>query len=158
LRSLFHGNRWVIDFANAGGPVAIVRTPPDRIRNLHSLLQGQLGCLAPILDSLQFLKEPPENDPQAAASDASDVAPHCEVVFITHGRELDKGEVVARFVEKKLGLKAKSLHELPSRGRSLITKFQEEAAGIGFAVIVMTPDDKGAAVDEELKPRARQNV
>ena len=46
-----------------------------------------------------------------------------------------------------------------TRGRTIITKFREEAADVGFAVVLMTPDDVGRAKDAaELKPRARQNV
>jgi hypothetical protein len=47
----------------------------------------------------------------------------------------------------------------PNKGRALITKFREEAAGAGFAVVLMTPDDLGKAETAvDLKPRARQNV
>ena len=35
----------------------------------------------------------------------------------------------------------------------------EANADVGFAVVLLTPDDKGAAKDvDELEPRARQNV
>ncbi len=53
------------------------------------------------------------------------------------------------------------LHERPNRGRTVITKFQEEAADVGFAVVLMTPDDAGGPLPSasiELKPRSRQNV
>lgn len=65
---------------------------------------------------------------------------------------------MARFIEK-LGFEAIILHERPNKGRTLITKFQEEAAGVGFAVVLLTPDDLGKAVSAaDLNPRARQNV
>src|SRR5712671_4646156 len=42
------------------------------------------------------------------------------------------------------------------RPRALITKFREEAAGVGFAVVLMTPDDLGKTKEVgDLKPRAR---
>ena len=50
------------------------------------------------------------------------------------------------------------LHERPNKGRALITKFREEAAGAGFAGVLMTPDEVKAEAAAELKPRARQNV
>jgi predicted nucleotide-binding protein len=80
-------------------------------------------------------------------------------VFVVHGRDGQHRETVARFLEQ-LGLEAVILHEQPNKGRALITKFQEVAADIGFAIVLMTPDDIGGIRDgcSEQKPRARQNV
>lgn len=79
-------------------------------------------------------------------------------VFIVHGHDDSTKNEVARFVEK-LGLRAIILHEQANRGRTIIEKF-EDHANVGFAVVVMTPDDVGASKGQEanLKPRARQNV
>lgn len=79
-------------------------------------------------------------------------------VFVVHGHDAAPKAEVARFIEK-LGFDAIVLHERPNRGRALITKFREEAAGVGFAVVLMTPDDLGKPKDAPaLNPRARQNV
>jgi Predicted nucleotide-binding protein containing TIR-like domain len=78
-------------------------------------------------------------------------------VFIVHGHDEAARETVARFLEK-IGFEVVILHEQANKGRALITKFNEEAAGIGFAVVLMTPDDMGGAKGREAKPRARQNV
>jgi predicted nucleotide-binding protein len=91
---------------------------------------------------------------------AAEAAPALDLskVFIVHGHDGAPKAEVARFIEK-LGFEAIILHERPNKGRALITKFREEADGVGFAVVLMTPDDLGkadAAVD--LNPRAIQNV
>jgi Predicted nucleotide-binding protein containing TIR-like domain len=79
-------------------------------------------------------------------------------VFIVHGHDDGALHMVARFIEQ-LQLKAIILHERANKGRTIITKFQGEAAGIGFAIVLMTPDDLGKAKGApDLKPRARQNV
>jgi predicted nucleotide-binding protein len=78
-------------------------------------------------------------------------------IFIVHGRDEAVRESVARFLEK-MGFTAVILHEQPNKGRALITKFDEVAEGIGFAVVLMTPDDVGGAAGGDLRPRARQNV
>ena len=79
-------------------------------------------------------------------------------VFIVHGRNNEIKETVARFLEK-LGLKPVILHEQPNGGKTIIEKF-EEYSDVGFAIILMTPDDKGYLADEPVstKNRARQNV
>jgi predicted nucleotide-binding protein len=78
-------------------------------------------------------------------------------VFVVHGHDGEPKHDVARFIET-LGFEAIILHERPSQGRTIIEKF-EEHADVGFAVILLTPDDLGRAKsDADLKPRARQNV
>jgi hypothetical protein len=79
-------------------------------------------------------------------------------VFIVHGRDEGVKQTVARFVEK-LGLETVILHKRPNLGRTIITKFREESTNVGFAIILMTPDDLGRSADSRaLKTRARQNV
>jgi len=51
------------------------------------------------------------------------------------------------------------LAEQPNRGRTIIEKFVDCALDVGFAVVLLTPDDLGGSVaDEAQKSRARQNV
>jgi predicted nucleotide-binding protein len=74
-------------------------------------------------------------------------------VFVVHGRDNETKEAVAR-VLSKLGLDPIILHEQANSGRTIIQKFQDEAADVGFAVILMSPDDE--MVDGVR--HARQNV
>lgn len=79
-------------------------------------------------------------------------------VFVVHGRDEGAKQAVARFIEK-LELIPVILHEQPSEGHTVIEKF-EKYSNVGFAVVLMTPDDVGALAEEKAKskPRARQNV
>lgn len=78
-------------------------------------------------------------------------------IFIVHGHEDGARETVARFVEK-IGFEAVILHEQANRGRTIIEKV-EAHSDVGFAVILLTPDDEGRKkATEELLPRPRQNV
>jgi len=79
-------------------------------------------------------------------------------VFVVHGHDDGAKQGVARFLEK-LGLEAIILDEKPDQGRTIIEKFETYAADVGFAVVLLTPDDVGRvklASDEQ--ERARQNV
>ncbi len=89
-----------------------------------------------------------------ATTDSSD----SREVFIVHGQDEAAKLAVARFIEK-LGLTPTILHEKPNKGRTIIEKFHDYS-DVGFAVVLMTPDDIGASADDEknLKHRARQNV
>lgn len=79
-------------------------------------------------------------------------------VFIVHGRDNELKETTARFLEK-LGLVPIILHEQVNNGKTIIEKF-EDYADVGFAIILMTPDDMGylSGEKESIKLRARQNV
>ena len=79
-------------------------------------------------------------------------------IFIVHGHDSAVREALARFLER-LGLEAVILHEQAGRGRTIIEKL-EDHSDVDFAVILLTPDDVGAAKSDRdsLKPRARQNV
>ena len=78
-------------------------------------------------------------------------------VFVVHGHADAVTLAVARFLEK-LDLRPIILHEQPDIGRAVIEKF-EAHADVGFAVVLLTPDDVGGfASSGKLNPRARQNV
>ena len=70
-----------------------------------------------------------------------------------------KSEVVALLRNWKLDPIV--LHEQPNEGLTVIEKFERYAGSVGFAVVLLTADDKGGLKgksDKSYKPRARQNV
>jgi len=77
-------------------------------------------------------------------------------VFIVHGHDDGAREMVARFLER-IGLEAIILHEQANQGRTIIEKVVAHG-NVGFAVVLLTPDDEGCAKGGEPEPRARQNV
>ncbi len=80
-------------------------------------------------------------------------------IFVVHGHDEAMKQSVARTLEK-LGLKPIILHEQPDTGKTIIEKV-EKHADVGFAVVLLSPDDMGYKKDdgaEKAKPRARQNV
>lgn len=80
-------------------------------------------------------------------------------IFLVHGHDELALQETARFLEK-LEQDVIILREQPNRGRTLIEKF-EDYADVGFALVLLTPDDRGGPVTtpyDDQKPRARQNV
>ncbi len=77
-------------------------------------------------------------------------------IFIVHGHDNEAKAEVARFIER-LGFQPLILHEQVSKGRTVIEKF-EANSDVGFAVVLLTPDDEGSKKGQPAKPRARQNV
>ncbi|QPI73859.1 nucleotide-binding protein [Sphingobium sp. Cam5-1] len=77
-------------------------------------------------------------------------------IFVVHGHDDGARETVARFIER-IGFEAIILHEQANRGRTVIEKV-EAHGDVGFAVVLLTPDDVGGQSAEALNQRARQNV
>jgi predicted nucleotide-binding protein len=66
---------------------------------------------------------------------------------------------VARFITK-IDLEPIILHEQPNNGKTLFEKFETNSNDVGFAIVLLTPDDTGGLKQPKpsLKDRARQNV
>jgi predicted nucleotide-binding protein len=77
-------------------------------------------------------------------------------IFVVHGHAGEQREAVARFLER-LGFEPIILHEQPNQGKTVIEKF-ESHADVGFATVLLTPDDVGGAAGGPQEARARQNV
>lgn len=79
-------------------------------------------------------------------------------VFVVHGHDGEAKQAVARFISD-LGMSPVILNEQVNRGNTIIEKF-EGNSDVAFAVVLLTPDDVGAATAsrQTLAPRARQNV
>lgn len=107
-----------------------------------------------IIDRLELWQDESPTTPDPAGSSPDESAP----VFIVHGHDVDRAEVVARVVERNTGREAIILHEQPDAGRTIIEKFEDHGAAAVYAVVLLTPDDHGGPIDGESMPRGRQNV
>jgi predicted nucleotide-binding protein len=112
------------------------------------LLQRAIRALENDLEDLA----PPASPVESALAPAS----LSRKVFIVHGHAGEPREAVARFLDR-IDLKPIILHEQANQGKTIIEKF-EAHADVGFAIILLTPDDVGGPVGGEMQPRARQNV
>lgn len=117
-------------------------------------LQTQLSKLRGLIELLETEQELQEDHI---------VAPKQEItghkIFLVHGHDDLALHESARFLEK-LRQDVVVLREQPNQGRTIVEKF-ENYADVGFAVVLLTPDDTGgpeAVPIERFLPRARQNV
>ena len=138
------------DVSELGGDHAAIRWAQYRDRQV-----GHLEGLALTLNSSQF---DPAATPKGEFEQPSNRAADTKKVFLVHGHDISAKESVARFLEK-LQLTPVILHEQANEGRTIIEKF-EAYADVGYAVVLLTPDDVGATSSspEKLAGRARQNV
>jgi predicted nucleotide-binding protein len=86
--------------------------------------------------------------------------PRGDKVFLVHGHDERVLQECARFLEK-LDQQVVILREQANQGRTIIEKFEQQAKDAGFAVVLLTGDDRGGtkvASADQLCSRARQNV
>lgn len=122
----------------------------EHIERAVALLQEAQRTLGEDLADVAYM-------PMLASKRAAAVKPSNKV-FVVHGHDDAAKEGLARFLEK-IELEAVILHEQPDQGRTIIEKFEEYAGQVGFAVVLLTPDDLGAAKGGTAQSaRARQNV
>jgi predicted nucleotide-binding protein len=113
----------------------------------------ECALYSPLLHSRDVASDQERLDAPPAAS-----AHRWRKVFVVHGHDEGALQAAARFVER-LGLEAIVLREQPDRGRAIIEKFEDCAAEVGFAIILLTPDDlAGPAGGPPAGAQARQNV
>ncbi len=151
------------DLANDYYPSAYIipsETPPfyRRVADFQETVGERIKYLESVIERLDLIPEGVKAK-QSTGKTVRQKAKSDKRVFIVHGHDEEAKLFVARFIEK-LGFPAVILHEQPNRGKTIIEKFEEHAANISFAVVLLTPDDVGARKDESstLRPRARQNV
>lgn len=78
-------------------------------------------------------------------------------VFIVHGHDSELKSEVARLIEKQ-GIEVIILNEQTNGGKTIIEKL-EKNSNVSGAVCLFTPDDVGnKAGENNMNPRARQNV
>lgn len=78
-------------------------------------------------------------------------------VFIVHGHD-SKAKSETESLIYRLGMEPVILHRQANRGRTIIEKFEQES-DVTFAIVLLTPDDKGGPKNSaEWFHRARQNV
>jgi hypothetical protein len=121
---------------------------------LESVTSGKQRALSLLRQAISGLNERIEYTGGNAQSRSVEFS---NKVFIVHGHDEGARETVARFLAQ-LGFEPVILHEQPNKGRTIITKFREEAADVGFAVVLMTPDDHGGKQGVDMRPpRARMS-
>ena len=94
----------------------------------------------------------------APPTHAAALVPRGRKVFVVHGRDEGALAAMARFLEK-IEIEPIVLQEQPDQGFTIIEKFETYAKQVGFAVVLLTPDDLGGSASASSQSaRARQNV
>lgn len=147
-----HGNLNAYYSAKSGGPMwmgtkdAIQKNYIKGLHNLQKLLEG-------FIEQLQAFENTEKLPVPSTGKDLLS-----KKIFVVHGHD-EQAKSELALILTRLGLEPIILHEQPSRGMTIIEKL-EEHSDVGYAFVLLTPDDLGYKKGEEDNPlpRARQNV
>jgi predicted nucleotide-binding protein len=152
LQALFDTDAPAKEFTHTGPSIAFGSSDlPREVQYFREDMASSINRIRSILERTELF------DIAGAAPQAASTL-NLTDVFVVHGHDTAALESAARFLEK-LGLRAIILHEQASGGKTILEKI-EAHSGVGFAVVLLTPDDVGAvaAMSTSPQPRARQNV
>jgi len=146
------------------GPMAIAgsRSEMDQAyRARQYLTEGKEKSLILLRQAVKSLEEEiVEREQDTPMPTTHDPAPlySPNKVFVVHGHDETALQAMARFLEQ-LRLEAIILREQTDQGRTIVEKFEDCASEVGFAVVLLTPDDLGGPTAATAQAfRARQNV
>ena len=156
LKRIFNALNFANEYSFYGVEIDRSDPLPEQLRELRDGIDDRVHRLESIMERLDLI--PVAYDVAIAVQPQLPKKTVGNRVFLVHGHDEAARETVARFLEK-IGLKPVILHEQASAGKTIIEKL-ECHSDVDFAVVLLTPDDLGAAVAtrETLNPRARQNV
>lgn len=113
-------------------------------RHRADSLRKQLRIIEGLIEVLEV-------DVEGVDSEASHASPVAigRKVFLVHGHDDGALHHTARYLES-LDLVPIILHEQPSAGRTIIEKFVDYS-DVGFAVVLLTPDDRGGLAEAPMR-------
>lgn len=128
----------------------------------YDLVATQRGVdkLESLIGRLRYATAPVEAIVTPSGSDGQVISEKSKI-FLVHGRDLDKRDAVARFMERSgpSGFTPTILDEQAGKGRTIVEKLEQHAGYASYAVVLLTGDDEGRFGGAgEMRPRARQNV
>ncbi|WP_256078354.1 TIR domain-containing protein [Massilia sp. YIM B04103] len=143
------------------GPVQMVwgdGIPEQRHDVQLYISEGKENAVLILKSAIKWLRDElgDENDIGEAKSAVAPSITSSQKIFIVHGHDDAARQAVARFIER-IGFEAVILSEQANQGKTIIEKI-EANRDVGFAVVLLTPDDVGGKSVDALRPRARQNV
>ncbi len=132
-------------------PLEINKVKPYTVDSEAALLKCEqiLSILAPGAGNIE--------DSSKSGSDIGRIVPIGKRVFVIHGHDLPNTLRLKAMLKERFSLAPIVLSEQPSRGRSIVEKFELEAGLAAFAFALMSPDDL-VSNEQSQYPQARPNV
>lgn len=138
-----------------GANIRVLGNGTDQFNRAHSYFMGALKSAIDLIDFDASVTREKEIEKSIKKTNK---------IFVVHGHDEKLKHEVEIFLQE-IGLEPIILHRQPDKGQTIIEKI-ESNSDVGYAIILLTPDDIGYSSIEESKEesereknfRARQNV
>jgi predicted nucleotide-binding protein len=136
----------------------------EKVRELAHDVDTKIGRLESLRGRVELLETAKGPEWQGKAAPERPAVPtvtstSTPTIFIVHGHDTAAKLEVHRFLRDVTDHEPVILHDKASRGGTVIEKFERIGGSAVFAVVILTADEEGGAVnDSDLKKRGRQNV
>ena len=132
--------------------IASTTIPWERVPEVIADIKEKIRVLGAVEDRLDVYAE---GSPSSTPPDTPVDAP----IFLVHGHDIERREIVRRFLETVTDRDVVVLADQANRGQDILGKLLSHAQRAVFAVVLLTPDDDGGKHGAgTVSPRARQNV
>lgn len=132
--------------------IASTTIPWERVPEVIADIREKLRVLGAIEDRLDVYAE-------GSLSPTPLDTPVDAPIFLVHGRDIERREIVRRFLERVTDRNVVVLADQANRGQDILGKLLSQAQQAVFAVVLLTADDDGGKYGARTSsPRARQNV
>ena len=108
----------------------------------------QDGATSPMISVLKDIEGRLTSIERRAAQVREPPNQYSRRIFIVHGHDSDIKNELARFLQK-LDFHPIILHERADRGQTIIAKLRDEMSDVGFAFVLLTPDDVGGLASKK---------
>lgn len=141
------------------GPMVVgmyhVESLGEKIGKFRDSLDTRLHRLDTIIDR-SVLFAAPSGNAQAVNSQSENARYDTKKVFIVHGRD-DAAKANLEAFVREVGLEPIVLHRQADEGQTVIEKFEKHSK-VGYAFILLTPDEVAYLASESSKPEAERNT
>lgn len=139
-----------------GGIMAIGPTSlGEDIADLHKDIERKIQRLDSIVERLELIPVTHSAEPLAPPIASADAKAKSLKVFVVHGHD-DTAKTNLEVFLREIGLEPIVLHRQADEGLTIIEKF-EKHADVGYAFILLTPDEIAYIRSDDAKPDAERN-
>jgi predicted nucleotide-binding protein len=166
LKHLFTTDEMAKEYDSWGAMSMSMREPSlgEKFADVYKNIDKKIHRLDSIIERLELIPLCGIVQAEVLTQQASAVQPRTKKVFVVHGRD----EIAKMNLEvflREVGLEPVVLHRQADEGLTIIEKF-EKHSDVGYAFILLTPDEVAYLAVEDSKPeserskefRARPNV
>lgn len=165
LKRIFSTEDFSKEYSDWIGVMALGRSSlSEAIADLHKDIERKIQRLDSIVERIELIPVAQSAESPSASSTPLDINVKSLKVFVVHGHDETAKTSLEVFL-REIGLEPIVLHRQADEGLTIIEKF-EKHSDVGYAFILLTPDEIAYICSEDRKPdaerkkefRARPNV